>query len=145
MKGNGRNEMNYITVTPVEFIAIITLLPARLAAFLTPYTAEDYEAKGATCYLSTDRRSGYVITADGELISVFSLPGAKQGIAAVRSAVQNGARRLDCLGEFLVTLYSKFGFVETDRLPWDEQYAPANWDYEAFGRPDVVFMERKVD
>jgi hypothetical protein len=141
----GRNKMNYNIVTAEAFIAIIALMPARLAAFLTSYTAEEYASKGATCYLSDDIRSGYAITTDGELISVFSLPGAKQGIAAIRSAVQNGARRLDCLGPKLVKLYKAAGFVEYDRLPWDEQYAPENWDYDSFGRPDVVFMEREDD
>ena len=140
MNDAGRNDMSYNKVTPEEFVKVIAQMPSRLAAFLTPYSAYDYISKGATCYLSEDSRSGYAITADAELISVFSLPGARQGVAAVRSAVDNGARKLDCLDTILVQLYSKFGFVEYDRMAWDDQYAPENWDYDSFGRPDVVYM-----
>ena len=40
------------------------------------------------------------------------------------------------------------GFEETNRLPWDEQYAPEDWNKEVFakwnnGEPDVVEMELK--
>jgi hypothetical protein len=140
---NKMSKTSYHKVSPQKFVQVISRMPARLAAFLTPYTAEDYESKGANCYLSSNAQSGYVITADAELISVFSLPGARQGAAAVASAVKNGAKKLDCLDTILVQLYSSFGFVEYDRIAWDEQYAPKNWDYEAFGRPDVVFMRHE--
>lgn len=97
---------------------------------------------GAACYLSEDEKSGCAIKPDGELISVFSLPGFGQGAAAAKSAAANGAAKLDCLGDFLVRLYSKVGFVEASRMPWDDQYAPSGWDYDLFDRPDLVFMEK---
>lgn len=134
--------MTYTEAAYKEFIKQIRQMPFALSVFLTPYTAEEYEEKGAVCYLSADKQSGYALTREYDLISVFSLPGANQGKAAIKSAVANGAQTLDCIGDFLATLYSKFGFVEYDRLAWDDQYAPENWDYELRGRPDIVFMRR---
>lgn len=130
----------YNVAEPETFVEIISQVPAALAVYLTIYSAADYLAKGATCYLSSDRRSGYAITEDKDLISVFSLPGAKQGQAAVKSAIDNGAETLDCLGTYLAAFYRSLGFVEYDRMTWDNQYAPEGWDYDANQRPDVIFM-----
>jgi len=133
----------YEQVTASEFKSTLNQMPSNLSAFLSEYTAREYTDIGATCYLSQDKQSGYAIKPDGELISVFSLPGSRQGVAAVKSAVENGATKLDCLGEFLVTLYRKFGFVEYARDAWNDQYAPKNWDYGKFGKPDIIYMQRE--
>ena len=132
----------YRTAAPTEFKAAIALVPAHLRTFLSPYTAAEYEAKGAACYLSEDGRSGYALTSEADLISVFSLPGAGQGSAAIKSAIANGAQTLDCIDGYLPRFYAQFGFVECDRIAWDDQYAPEGWDYGRFGRPDIVFMRR---
>ncbi len=128
-------------VDPKKFIQARNKISEGLKLFLTDYSAEDYIELNATCYLSEDEKSGYVLTGKNDLISVFSLN--KQGKAAVKSAIDNGALTLDCIGEFLAQYYSKFGFVETDRVTWDDQYAPENWDYDEFGRPDIIFMKLK--
>ena len=114
-------------------------MPTRLSVFLTDYTAADY--KDAACYLSDDHKSGYAIKADGDIVSVFSLPGASQGYNAVKSAIENGAKKLDCFDGFLVTFYKAFGFFEINREPWNEDYAPVNWDYIQHGTPDIVYMQ----
>ena len=133
----------YAKVKAEKFNEIKNQLPKHLAAYLSPYNAKDYEEMGAACYLSHDEKSGYAIKADGELISVFSLPGANQGREAVKSAAKNGACKLDCLGDFLARLYSNVGFVEVERHPWNDDYAPENWDYAKFKTPDLIFMEKE--
>lgn len=123
------------------FIAQRDLLPAHLNAFLTPYSLESYEEGGVHLYLHRSMKGGYGLK-DGELISVFSLPGEHLGRELILDAVARGATHLDCLGanEFLPRLYASCGFQEVSRLQWDDAYAPSDWDYSRFGRPDVVFM-----
>lgn len=116
-------------------------MSAPLSAFLTAYTPDEYDAMNAVCYLIVDERSGYAIKPDGDLISVFSLPGANQGDRAIKSAIKNGATKLDCVSDFLKTIYQRFGFVEYKRESWVDDYAPGNWDYEKFGRPDIIYMK----
>ena len=135
--------MKYKAIDSKKFFEIKNQMPDSLAVFLSDYNADEYNEMGATCYLSEDGKSGYAIKPDGDLISVFSLPGAKQGAAAVKSAIKNGAKMLDCIGGFLSIYYRKFGFVEYKRIAWDDQYAPKNWDYDKYDRPDIIFMELK--
>ena len=122
-----------------KFIDSRNRITEALKAFITLYSAKEYENMNTTCFLSTDNKSGYAITAEKDLISVFSLNG--QGIEAVKSAIKNGAKTLDCIGEFLANYYRKFGFVEYERMTWNDDYAPNNWDYKKFGKPDIIFMK----
>ena len=93
--------------------------------------------------MSRDKQSGFAIKPDGELISVFSIAKGR-GMLLGAATVKAGAKHLDCLdANHLAQLYSHFGFEETKRMAWDDQYAPPNWNYERFDNPDVVFMERK--
>lgn len=86
--------------------------------------------RDADYFLSHDRKSGYGVTLNGELIGLFSLvPGRGKGM--VQEAIDmDGARRLDCFDGFLPEYYKQFGFVEYLR--------EANW---VEGGPDVVYME----
>lgn len=79
-------------------------------------------------FLANDRQSGFAVTADGELVGVFSTVKGR-GTVLMEAAVTAGARHLDCFDGFLTAFYSRFGFVETERF--------ANWTP---GEPDVVFM-----
>lgn len=78
-------------------------------------------------YLAADRCTGFILSAEGELKSVFSTNG--KGAAALQYAMEQGARFLDCFDGFLVKFYSCFGFREVRR--------EANWTP---GGPDVVYM-----
>ncbi len=122
-----------------DFINSRNRMPETLKVFITQYSAKEYTNMNTACFLSTDNKSGYALTEDKDLISVFSLNS--KGVEVVKSAIQNGATTLDCIGDFLASYYSKFGFVESDRMTWNDDYAPENWDYEKFGKPDVIFMK----
>jgi hypothetical protein len=117
-----------------------SMMPKKYSAFVTLYTAEEYEKKGAKTYVSPNGHSGYALTKEGDLVSVFSKPGSKSGMELMKTAIKNGAKTLDCIGPFLPEFYASYGFEEYDRLEWDDQYAPPNWNYAEFGRPDVVMM-----
>ena len=81
---------------------------------LTVYSVKEY--RDMKCYLGSNNSSGYALHGD-ELVSVFSSQGSS-GSAIVRSAIQNGAKRLDCFAERidnkisgqLYSLYSRNGF-----------------------------------
>ncbi len=131
-------------LTPAErkvFVSQRDRLPVELAAFLTPWTLEQYDAAGVKLFLHRSLQAGYGLL-NGELISVFSLPGSALGRDVVLDAVERGATHLDCLipHDKLKRLYEGCGFVEVSRVPWDDAYAPIGWNYDRFGKPDLIFM-----
>lgn len=127
-----------------EFIRHRDDMPEGLQAFLSPLTVEEYREKGAKAYLTRSGRAGFAITEDKALTSVFSKPGARMGREAVEQAIELGAETLDCIDGKLPGFYDRLGFVEYDRIPWDDKYAPEGWDYKRFGRPDIVLMKRRT-
>jgi hypothetical protein len=76
------------------------------------------------------------------LASLFSYPGARYGSLLVEAAKLLGAHRLSCFDceGVLPRFYARHGFKEVERCRWDPQYAPAQWNYDLFGTPDVVEM-----
>lgn len=116
-----------------------------LGAYVTHYPPEKYQEFDAKVYLDKDGSAGYAIKPDGELISVFSLKRG-QGDRLMRSAIANGATHCDCFDGYLAEkFYPAYGFRETERVAWDDQYAPKGWNYKRFGRPTLVFLSRKGD
>lgn len=61
--------------------------------------------------------------------------------SALRTAREHGGRWLSVFDTPVAERYAREGFRPVARIPWDDAYAPAGWDYDAFGRPDVIFME----
>jgi len=132
----------YSNVPLAEFVPVRDAkTPKEFDAFVTSYTAKEYEGKRAKAYISETGKSGYAVTGDGDLISVFSEPGAHEGASIMKTAIKNGAKSLDCLGDVLPKIYSKYGFEVTETVAWDDQYAPKAWDYKAHGRPNVNYMK----
>ncbi len=152
---SGDERHNYAAfreVSASEFISHRDMMPESLQQFLSPYSAKsmkqkDYAEKKAKLYLMTDKTAGYAIAKDGDIISVFSKPGFHHGQEAIKSAITNGGKKLDCFDikqgskVNLPKLYKKFGFKIISNLKWGDQYAPKNWNYERYGRPNVAFMK----
>ncbi len=125
-------------VSPTEFI--LARSKSTRAGFLTPYNHK--ELKDMKVFLSHDKKTGYAITPEKELVNLFNNGGPPgSGKIAVHHAISEGADNLSCFDDFLPDYYKKFGFKETDRMKWDDQYAPPGWNYEKMGRPDVVIMK----
>lgn len=126
-----------------RFIASRESLPPHLHGFLVPYTRDEYMERGARLFLTADGRGGVALL-NGELGSLFSLPGAHYGDHLVEFAVEQGARKLSCYDTRgkLPSLYGRHGFKETLRAPWNDEYAPKTWNYAVWGRPDYVEMTR---
>lgn len=106
------------------------------------YTDDEY-FNDMRRFLSADKKSGYAIKADGDLVSVFNVGESGLGDEMVRDAVARGATKLDAFDQdgFLTRFYSRHGFKEVGRDTWDPKYKPEGWDEAVSGTPDVVYME----
>lgn len=118
-------------------------MPPDLRAFLTPHSPDDYIKMEADLYLSDTKLSGFAVTPDGELISVFSTSDAHEGGDAVEAAIRVGAKYLDCLGKKLRNFYKEHGFEVIEEYKWNEEYKPEGWNEEEYGQPSVYVMELK--
>lgn len=112
-------------------------------AAVAVYTAEEYQGK--RLFVTEDATAGFALSADGDIVSVFSAPKSGNGRAVMALAVQVGGRRLDCFDTALPGYYAAHGFRAVARLAWNDEYAPTGWNKDTFkdfndGRPDVVFM-----
>jgi hypothetical protein len=106
---------------------------------LSPLAPEDIEHH--TLLVSKDRTIGVAIDPDGDIQNVFNNGGPQRGAGrAITRAIETGGRTLDCFGGYLPDYYRQFGFIETGRMKFNDEFAPQNWNYERDGRPDVVFM-----
>ena len=139
-KGTGRSHWSV-----ARFIKKRETMPKKYYNFVTHYSEKEYKKMGAKVFLSDSAKSGYAIDKHGDLMSVFSLPGAHEGPTLMQSAIRNGAKKLDCFDSgFLPKFYEKYGFKEINRIKWGDKFAPSGWNYKRDGRPDVVFMRLKA-
>lgn len=116
--------------------------------FLSKYTAEELKNHNVQTYQLNGYHIGYALKPDEDGVDIISVhnnePNIKGvGDALIESAKANGGTKLDHYDGFLSDLYSKHGFEEYDRYKWDDQYADPNWDYERYGRPDVILRKLK--
>lgn len=65
------------------------------------------------------------------------------GDAMVQSAVRMGGKYLDHFDGFLTDLYSRNGFVEYNRVPYDPQYDPNGEFKNKYGPVDVIYRVHK--
>jgi tRNA nucleotidyltransferase (CCA-adding enzyme) len=109
-------------------------------AWLSDYKPE--ERAGHVLLLSPDGKAGAAVKPDGDIVSVFRLPGGEKGSGRkmLREAIAHGGSKLDAIGDGLRGLYEAEGFSVNESVDWDDQYAPPGWNYERDGRPKVYFM-----
>ena len=119
-------------------------MPKSLKPFLSNYSEEEYKKMGAKAYLIKEGDAGFCINKDKEIISVFSKPEKHLGKELLLEAIKLGGKYLDCIGTgHLSKFYNSLGFKEYKRMKWNPDYAPKNWDYEFFGKPDIIFFKLK--
>ena len=120
----------------------------KRSQYLTPYTAQDYIKGNIQTYQVPGYEIGFALKPIGKsekgnvLLDIISVHNNTNiggiGEALIDSAIRLGGTHLDHYDGFLSDFYSKKGFEEYDRYPWDDQYMPSNWDKEKDGTPDVV-------
>lgn len=132
------------------YVEAVNAMPEGMKGFLTRYTPDQLRVKmdeGTRVFMHPSG-SGYMIDPAGDLQGVFNSGGVRGlGAQAVEHAKRQGVISLDAFdvsadiaGVNLPEYYGRFGFREVDRLRWNDAYAPPGWDYERYGRPDVVIM-----
>jgi hypothetical protein len=108
------------------------------------YVYDDYS--NMRLFMTPDATGGFAVKEDGDIVSVFSSGGGSVFSMLELAVTQGGGKKLDCFDTVLPEIYALAGFRETERIPWDEQYKPEDWDKAVFskfnkGEPDVVMME----
>ena len=94
-------------------------------------------------YLSQDGLSGFSITPDGDLISVFNTSNKKGVLRAIAQTVNEKAQTLDCYAsknQNLMEMYEKtFGFKTASVMEYNMEYDHDNIA-QNHGDPQVAFM-----
>lgn len=124
-----------------------SLHKSQYKEFLTDYQKQQLE-DDYTTYKVNGYDAGFAIKSDGDIVSVHNNTGIKGGgigKALVQAAIRLGGNKLDHYAGFLDKFYEDLGFKEYERYKWDDQYASKTWDYDKFGRPDVVLRKLKDD
>lgn len=108
-------------------------------------TTEDHGIGYKYCknYLSEDGLSGFSITPDGDLISVFNASGKKGFLRAIAPFVKENAKTLDCYAspkQNLQGMYEAiFGFKTASVMDYNMEYDHDNIA-ENHNMPQVAFM-----
>jgi len=112
--------------------------------FLDWYSWEEYKEKGIRLYMEENGYTGFGITKDNMLVTLWTRADAPKGIGrkSIKYAIEQGVDNLECFDGYLPKLYSQFGFKIEDRFPWNPEYAPEGWDYKKFGTPDYLVMRK---
>jgi hypothetical protein len=129
--------IKFTPVAPLDFQKAVQSVPPQYG--LTVYPADEY----ATMKIGYNPVGvGYAVKPNGDIVSIFNISGQKGlGEEAIKQAIKAGGNKLDAFDGKLVEYYKKFGFKEYNRIKWSDEYAPTGWDYEKYGRPDIVFMK----
>jgi len=69
----------------------------------------------------------------------------KISAALLLTAIENGGKKLDCFNGFLPRNYMRFGFIPVCKVPFNDEFAPENWNFERDGRPEIVFFRHNGD
>jgi len=94
----------------------------------------------------TEGGGGFAIKDDGDVVAVFGSQSEEgSGYAILQAAVEAGGRKLDAFNTFLPDIYESVGFRPVARMPWNDEFAPPDWDKNVFakyqnGEPDIVFF-----
>lgn len=85
-----------------------------------------------------------VVSEDGDIKGVFKFDlesSEKTGDKVIEAAIKAGGVKLDNFAlPNLMKIYTRNGFREVSRLPFNEEFAPDGWNKEKDGTPDVVAM-----
>jgi len=92
--------------------------------------------------LSKDGMSGVAITPDGNIASVYNA-SARRGETdrLMPYALSNGGVKLDNFDGGLSDIYERYGFEPVSKTKFMEEFAPADWNYERDGKPDIIFWK----
>ena len=109
-------------------------------AFVTLHDKKEYE--NMKLLLTNDKKAGIAITNDNNIVSVFKGESEKKNMVTtlLPAAIELGGNKLDNYNsEKLFDIYSLYGFIPVAKVKFDPNYAQADWDYNKYGQPDILF------
>jgi hypothetical protein len=115
----------------------------KFGKYLTPHSPEEFAQMRTFIHPSGLVGGALQYHPDGriEAGSLFNAGGPRgAGMKMMQHLIGQGANYLSAIGDPLRQKYEGQGFQIANTLPWDDQYAPENWDYESQGRPNVYEM-----
>jgi hypothetical protein len=149
-----RSAGGFREVTPEAFARAVDDFSAARPSergFLTMRTPQQMQAEGMRVFLSRDGKTGFALAPLGDgrvdIRNVFNMGAKGEGSKAIAEALARGGNVLDHFDTRLGDIYRRFGFEEyvppgevSSRLKFADEYAPEGWDFEKYGRPDVVYQ-----
>ena len=116
-------------------------------------SVEDY--KNLRVFLTKDGKSGFALSKNGDVESVFSAPKSRRGDAIIASAVKAGGKSLDCYSipkngkgknekGGLVQLYERAGFKEVARVEINPEYDDTNGKAEYVSIMGIVTENNEI-
>lgn len=114
---------------------------------VSPKEVSDLTQPGVKSYLAENGQAGFVIN-NGDIEAVFTnkAKGAPKGLAdsLMLRALSAGGNKLDCYGETLAKIYSKYGFEPVARVEFNKTYANEGWTPDK-GEPYIYVMKHNGD
>lgn len=114
---------------------------------VSPKEVSDLTQPGVKSYLAENGQAGFVIN-NGDIEAVFTnkAKGAPKGLAdsLMLRALSAGGNKLDCYGETLAKIYSKYGFEPVARVEFNKAYANEGWTPDK-GEPYIYVMKHNGD
>lgn len=114
---------------------------------VSPKEVSDLTQPGVKSYLAENGQAGFVIN-NGDIEAVFTnkSKGAPKGLAdsLMLRALSAGGNKLDCYGETLATIYSRYGFEPVARVEFNKTYANEGWTPDK-GEPYIYVMKHNGD
>lgn len=141
-------KVTVVRVYKAYYMSVLNTLPEDKRAFLD----DDIEADNYYLVFKGLPVGGFATRSDGYLTGLFALnKGLGKTIFTTRLQYASkdkaeGVKQLEifCTGDYLKDFYSNYGFEVMEVTKWDDNYAPAKWDYAKFGRPNLYTMIKKV-
>ena len=116
-------------------------------------SVESLSENNAKTFMIPGGGAGIAVEADGNIIGVFKNPAIMKARRVVYdliyTALAQGGDHLDCYATYaphdLSSKYAQFGFEPVAWLEFNRECAPDNWNYDAWGEPDVVMWVHNGD
>lgn len=124
---------------------INTVASKWFGAYVHSYTIEEY--KETKPYLFDDGKAGFAIK-NGDIVSVFKHPNCTLKPAldvTIPAAIARQGNRLDCFNGMLPSMYAKYGFLPYAKLKFNNNHAPADWNYARDNAPDIIYMAYSIN
>lgn len=146
-----KNNFQYVplkSATPKEFYTAIGTAKSKnkFGPFVTQRTIKEY-AQMPFLFLTLDNTAGIAVTSDNNIVSIFN-GGERRGVlkTLLPVALKFGGKKLDNYDSAkLSSLYELYGFNPISQVPFDEKFAPEDWNYSRDGEPNIVFWIHNGD